>query len=158
MTAEESLTDEQIAFLLQQEEYNQVEVWPSPHPATKSAPVTPASSITKWKDVKGTFASMDDDEEQEYEVVTKKAAEVTCGAHDSTLGILDIHELFVQYNDMYFEGKLAAVSVEWSQKMTLCAGLCSWKFGDCRIKLSAKLLQYRSNKELKEVLLVRIQL
>jgi hypothetical protein len=36
----------------------------------------------------------------------------------------DVHALFVHYNSLYFEEALGPVSVQWSSKMTLCAGLC----------------------------------
>jgi hypothetical protein len=35
----------------------------------------------------------------------------------------DVHALFLHYNDLYFEGKLKAVEVKWSDRMTLCATL-----------------------------------
>ena len=31
----------------------------------------------------------------------------------------NIHDLFLQFNDAYFDGKLAGVEVKWSPKMTL---------------------------------------
>ncbi|KAF7722860.1 hypothetical protein EC973_002621 [Apophysomyces ossiformis] len=31
----------------------------------------------------------------------------------------DLHELFLLFNDIYFEGKLAMVEVQWSKRMTL---------------------------------------
>ena len=37
----------------------------------------------------------------------------------------NIHELFVLYNDVFFEGVLEGkVLLEWSKRMTLCAGIC----------------------------------
>ena len=31
----------------------------------------------------------------------------------------NIHDLFLQFNDAYFDGKLAGVEVKWSPRMTL---------------------------------------
>lgn len=31
----------------------------------------------------------------------------------------NIHDLFLQFNDAYFDGRLAGVEVKWSPKMTL---------------------------------------
>ncbi|KAK9867164.1 hypothetical protein WJX84_007941 [Apatococcus fuscideae] len=62
--------------------------------------------------------------------------------------------LFCYYNDVYFEGKLGACSVQWSSaRMTLCGGVCEYRGGGCTIKLSAPLMKFRPVKELKEVLL-----
>lgn len=36
----------------------------------------------------------------------------------------NIHELFLFYNEAFFYGKLDSVLLEWSEKMTLCAGIC----------------------------------
>eukprot|EP01059_Diplonema_ambulator_P024399 TRINITY_DN40353_c0_g1_i1.p1 TRINITY_DN40353_c0_g1~~TRINITY_DN40353_c0_g1_i1.p1 ORF type:complete len:254 (+),score=46.57 TRINITY_DN40353_c0_g1_i1:51-764(+) len=57
----------------------------------------------------------------------------------------DVHALFLRYNTTQFEGKLDAVYVEWSKRMTLCAGLCTYdrRTGGCGIKLSAPLLKLR---------------
>lgn len=59
----------------------------------------------------------------------------------------DIHTLFTTYNQQYFEGLLGGCTVEWSDKMTLCAGLCYMKGSmlgrHCVIRLSRPLLQYR---------------
>ena len=74
--------------------------------------------------------------------------------HD--LDDLSIHELFVNYSTSYFGATLhkAAVLVEWSTRMTLCAGVTYLhKKGDCTIRLSKPILKYRSTKELKETLL-----
>ena len=37
--------------------------------------------------------------------------------------IPNIRDLFLQFNDAYFDGKLAGVEVKWSPKMTLWVGL-----------------------------------
>jgi len=69
---------------------------------------------------------------------------------------INIHKLFIEYSETYFEGLLhnSAVTVEWSTRMTLCAGVCYLhRGGYCIIRLSKPLLKYRSVKELKETLL-----
>eukprot|EP01012_Entosiphon_sulcatum_P058658 TRINITY_DN8278_c0_g1_i1.p1 TRINITY_DN8278_c0_g1~~TRINITY_DN8278_c0_g1_i1.p1 ORF type:complete len:583 (+),score=92.89 TRINITY_DN8278_c0_g1_i1:41-1750(+) len=71
----------------------------------------------------------------------------------------DIHDLFRDYDNIYFSGKLLAngtVSVQWSSgRMTLCAGLCEYlgRSGGCVIKLSKPLLQFRPISDLKNTLL-----
>lgn len=68
--------------------------------------------------------------------------------------IIDIHEMFLYYNTFFFQDTLEKCYVEWSQKMTLCAGTCTHSsYDSCTIKLSAPLLQYRTANELKETLL-----
>ncbi|KRZ05843.1 SprT-like domain-containing protein Spartan, partial [Trichinella zimbabwensis] len=67
----------------------------------------------------------------------------------------NVHELFVQFNDMFFWGALSSCEVRWSSRMTLCAGVCSYegKYGLCSIRLSQPLLKYRPRKDLVETLL-----
>lgn len=36
----------------------------------------------------------------------------------------NIYELFEFFNLSFFENKLGAVILEWSEKMTSCAGIC----------------------------------
>jgi SprT-like domain-contaning protein Spartan len=68
--------------------------------------------------------------------------------------IMDIYEMFNYYNGFFFADKLDKCYVEWSEKMTLCAGTCTHSsYDSCTIKLSAPLLQYRTANELKETLL-----
>ncbi|KAM4772657.1 DNA-dependent metalloprotease SPRTN [Rhinophrynus dorsalis] len=69
--------------------------------------------------------------------------------------IPDIRALFLQFNDMFFWGKLAGVEVKWSSRMTLCAGVCSYegRGGLCSIRLSEPLLKLRPRKDLVETLL-----
>lgn len=148
-------TDEQLAFLLQQEEIElhlnqplQVEALP---PSNTTSRVAKSNTVSVQDVIVLDDSSEDYDEDLKW-IKPPRAPQ----AGEEELGLLDVHELFVKYNDLYFEGKLGAVSVEWSPRMTLCAGLCTWNSGgECRIKLSSKLLQYRSNKELKETLLAR---
>ncbi|XP_057263020.1 DNA-dependent metalloprotease SPRTN [Pezoporus wallicus] len=67
----------------------------------------------------------------------------------------DVHGLFVQFNEALFWGRLAAVDVSWSPRMTLCAGVCKYegKGGMCSIRLSEPLLKLRPRKDLVETLL-----
>ncbi|XP_075351986.1 DNA-dependent metalloprotease SPRTN [Mycteria americana] len=67
----------------------------------------------------------------------------------------DVHGLFVQFNETLFWGRLAAVEVSWSPRMTLCAGVCRYegKGGMCSIRLSEPLLKLRPRKDLVETLL-----
>ncbi|NXP07941.1 SPRTN protein, partial [Thinocorus orbignyianus] len=67
----------------------------------------------------------------------------------------DVHGLFVQFNETLFWGRLAAVEVSWSPRMTLCAGICRYegKGGMCSIRLSEPLLKLRPRKDLVETLL-----
>lgn len=36
----------------------------------------------------------------------------------------DIHSLFTEFNERHFGGLLDGTTIEWSQRMTLCAGIC----------------------------------
>uniref|UniRef100_A0A8C3XXQ2 SprT-like domain-containing protein n=1 Tax=Catharus ustulatus TaxID=91951 RepID=A0A8C3XXQ2_CATUS len=67
----------------------------------------------------------------------------------------DVHALFVQFNQTLFWGKLEAVAVSWSPRMTSSAGICSYheRSGLCSIRLSEPLLKLRPRKDLVETLL-----
>ncbi|KAL8185904.1 UNVERIFIED_CONTAM: hypothetical protein K2H54_059656 [Gekko kuhli] len=67
----------------------------------------------------------------------------------------DVRALFVEFNETLFWGRLAAVEVKWSPRMTLCAGLCCYegRGGMCSIRLSEPLLKLRPRKDLVETLL-----
>ncbi|KAG8450296.1 hypothetical protein GDO86_002809 [Hymenochirus boettgeri] len=67
----------------------------------------------------------------------------------------DIRALFLQFNDLFFWGKLSGVEVRWSPRMTLCAGVCSYegRGGLCSVRLSEPLLKLRPRKDLVETLL-----
>uniref|UniRef100_A0A8D0H8P4 DNA-dependent metalloprotease SPRTN n=1 Tax=Sphenodon punctatus TaxID=8508 RepID=A0A8D0H8P4_SPHPU len=69
--------------------------------------------------------------------------------------IPDVRALFLQFNETLFWGRLAAVEVAWSPRMTLCAGVCSYegRGGMCSIRLSEPLLKLRPRKDLVETLL-----
>ncbi|PJF18932.1 hypothetical protein PSACC_01257 [Paramicrosporidium saccamoebae] len=66
---------------------------------------------------------------------------------DMVENLPDVHTLFAVYNGKYFENVLGATTLEWSNRMTLCAGLCYLRrMGTaryCVIRLSRPLLQYR---------------
>lgn len=65
--------------------------------------------------------------------------------------------MFRDFDRRFFSGILVrnGVQVDWSSKMTLCAGLCRWRPQElsCEIKLSKPLLQLRSRKDLVETLI-----
>ncbi|XP_043858746.1 DNA-dependent metalloprotease SPRTN isoform X3 [Dromiciops gliroides] len=65
----------------------------------------------------------------------------------------DPRALFVHFNQLYFWGRLEAVEVKWSFRMTLCAGVCKYegKGGMCSICLSEPLLKLRPRKDLIEI-------
>lgn len=67
----------------------------------------------------------------------------------------DVRAMFLEFNAMFFWGKLSGVEVKWSPRMTLCAGVCSYegRGGLCTIKLSEPLLKLRPRKDLVETLL-----
>ncbi|CAO3614376.1 unnamed protein product [Cunninghamella blakesleeana] len=66
----------------------------------------------------------------------------------------DIIELFLAFNDMYFDGKLGMVEIKWSKRMTVCAGLCKYQFGGlCSISLSEPLLKFRPRSDMVNTLL-----
>ncbi|NXS51525.1 SPRTN protein, partial [Brachypteracias leptosomus] len=67
----------------------------------------------------------------------------------------DVRGLFMQFNETLFWGRLSAVEVSWSPRMTLCAGVCRYegRGGMCSIRLSEPLLKLRPRKDLVETLL-----
>jgi len=66
----------------------------------------------------------------------------------------DVFNLFSIYNEVYFQGILGPVSVEWSTRMTVCAGLCEFRSqGGCKIKLSEPLLKFRPLEDMLNTLL-----
>ncbi|XP_063426189.1 DNA-dependent metalloprotease SPRTN-like [Mytilus trossulus] len=67
----------------------------------------------------------------------------------------DIRELFLQFNEEFFWGRLAGIEVKWSPRMTLCAGLCCYerRGGLCSVRLSSPLLKLRPRRDLVETLL-----
>ena len=73
----------------------------------------------------------------------------------SSSPFVDVHSLFLLYSTLFFHDSLPSVSVRWSSRMTLCAGLCRFdvRGGGCDIALSESLLRYRSKREVIETLL-----
>ncbi|XP_037305320.2 DNA-dependent metalloprotease SPRTN [Pungitius pungitius] len=67
----------------------------------------------------------------------------------------DVRAMFLEFNEVFFWGKLYGVEVKWSPRMTLCAGVCSYegRGGLCSIRLSEPLLKLRPRKDLVETLL-----
>lgn len=65
----------------------------------------------------------------------------------------DIHGLFLTFNRHYFWSALDSVTIQWSKRMTVCAGLCKYQNGFCSISLSEPLLKLRPRKDLVETLL-----
>lgn len=65
----------------------------------------------------------------------------------------DIHGLFLAFNRQYFWSTLNSVMIQWSKRMTVCAGLCRYQNGFCSISLSEPLLKLRPRKDLVETLL-----
>jgi len=65
----------------------------------------------------------------------------------------DIYGLFLAFNRQYFWSILDSVTIQWSKKMTVCAGLCRYQNGFCSISLSEPLLKLRPRKDLVETLL-----
>ena len=56
----------------------------------------------------------------------------------------NVDELFKIYNEKYFKNYLIDVQLEWSEKMTRCAGICMLKSSrEVIIRLSRPLLQLR---------------
>ncbi|KAI4484680.1 hypothetical protein M0804_007246 [Polistes exclamans] len=78
---------------------------------------------------------------------------------DETLEIIDptpnIYTLFMQFNTRFFWNVLLPVEVKWSNRMTSCAGICSYhsRNKQCIISLSVPLLKLRPRKDLVETLL-----
>ncbi len=71
---------------------------------------------------------------------------------DPSVSIVD---LFRRFNKQYFWGSLHGVFVEFSTRMTSCAGTCTFrgKLGGCRIALSEPLLKFRPRSDLLSTLL-----
>lgn len=68
---------------------------------------------------------------------------------------VNIHDLFNKFNHDQFDGRITATFVEYSSRMTLCAGTCTFKgpLGGCRIALSEPLLKFRPRSDLISTLL-----
>ncbi|XP_005405028.1 PREDICTED: sprT-like domain-containing protein Spartan isoform X2 [Chinchilla lanigera] len=89
----------------------------------------------------------------------KRAARETLSLVDASWELVDptpdLQALFMQFNDSFFWGRLEAVEVKWSARMTLCAGICCYEGsgGMCSIRVSEPLLKFRPRKDLVETLL-----
>jgi len=92
------------------------------------------------------------EEEQRFEIEkeTKATPALEHEQHD-----LKIQDLFVQFDHMYFHNSLASVSVDWSKRMTMCAGICRYegRGGLCSVSLSEPLLKFRPKEDLVNTLL-----
>ena len=64
----------------------------------------------------------------------------------------DIRAMFQEFDKKYFWNSLGSCIVEWSKRMTICAGIFYLREGGI-IRLSEPLLKFRSRKELVETLL-----
>ena len=64
----------------------------------------------------------------------------------------DIRAMFVEFDKKYFFSRLGSCLVEWSKRMTICAGIFYLREGGI-IRLSEPLLKYRPRKDLVETLL-----
>jgi predicted SprT family Zn-dependent metalloprotease len=73
--------------------------------------------------------------------------------HNSLFEESDVYEYFALYNTLFFGDKLGAVSLEWSKRMTLCAGIFSVRNFQAIIRLSEPILKFRNTDEIKETLL-----
>ncbi|KFM57344.1 Zinc finger RAD18 domain-containing protein, partial [Stegodyphus mimosarum] len=97
-----------------------------------------------------------DDDINENSIIQESASSSSSGSVAKPLSIVDeqwelidpnpdIHSLFVQYDAKFFYGKLQAVEVKWSPRMTCCAGICCYggRGRLCSIRLSMPLLKLR---------------
>ncbi|KAI6656712.1 hypothetical protein LOD99_16016 [Oopsacas minuta] len=80
---------------------------------------------------------------------------VTHDYHELNDPTPSIHQLFTEFNQLFFYNKLGSVSVEWSYRMTSCAGITYYspRSHFCYIRLSKPILSLRPRKDLVETLL-----
>lgn len=64
----------------------------------------------------------------------------------------DVHSLFVEFDRRYFWSRLGSCRLEWSKRMTICAGIFYLREGGV-IRLSEPLLKFRPRKDLVDTLL-----
>ena len=64
----------------------------------------------------------------------------------------DIRALFVEFDRLYFWSRLGSCLVEWSKRMTICAGIFYLRSGGV-IRLSEPLLKFRPRRDLVQTLL-----
>lgn len=86
------------------------------------------------------------------QILQRQVSELLREGHGATV---DIRALFALYNAALFDSALDSVHVEWSGRMKLCAGVCSFQPQShyCRIALSSALLQYRPISDVVQTLL-----
>eukprot|EP00177_Eucheuma_denticulatum_P004796 GFKZ01008710.1.p1 GENE.GFKZ01008710.1~~GFKZ01008710.1.p1 ORF type:complete len:734 (+),score=74.40 GFKZ01008710.1:359-2560(+) len=91
----------------------------------------------------------------EGEIVSASQARSDLEHDELTQPFVDIHQLFTLYNQKHFNSTLKRTYVEYSTRMTLCAGTCTFKgpHAGCRIALSEPLLKYRPRSDLLSTLL-----
>ncbi|XP_014759856.2 uncharacterized protein LOC6504920 isoform X2 [Drosophila ananassae] len=69
----------------------------------------------------------------------------------------DVFAMFFRFDQKFFQKRLGAVCLEWSKRMTSCAGICYQRsnrvFKEVTIRLSEPLLKLRPRKDLVETLL-----
>lgn len=64
----------------------------------------------------------------------------------------DIHSMFIEFDRLYFWSRLGSCRLEWSKRMTICAGLFYLREGGV-IRLSEPLLKFRPRRDLVQTLL-----
>ena len=104
---------------------------------------------------------MEDDEENpndisQKELVSKKPSRVESLVVDPEWDLIDpcpdIRALFQEYDKKYFWSRLGSCIVEWSKRMTICAGIFYLREGGI-IRLSEPLLKFRPRADLIDTLL-----
>lgn len=64
----------------------------------------------------------------------------------------DVHSMFIEFDRKYFWSRLGSCRLEWSKRMTICAGIFYLKEGGV-IRLSEPLLKFRPRRDLVDTLL-----
>ncbi|KAF9907004.1 hypothetical protein EC991_011399 [Linnemannia zychae] len=121
----EHQSDEELARLLQSQEYEAAQG------SSSTTPITIGANI-------------DNNNTPDDEIVLQTDAPFK-----------DLHGLFLAFNDLYFESELSACEVRWSPRMTVCAGLCVYQSTAryCSIRLSEPLLKFRPESDYIDTLL-----
>ncbi|KAI8581800.1 hypothetical protein K450DRAFT_231235 [Umbelopsis ramanniana AG] len=144
-------SDEALARLLQaEEEQNAKSLVHGERSTEHRSPPSPSSSQLKSDEE---FARLLQEQEG-TEANSSHPDEKIANDLDLFSPTPDIHALFQMFDEQYFFGMLKVVELKWSKKMTLCAGICSYKStGQCTISLSEPLLQFRTREDLIDTLL-----
>ncbi len=111
--------------------------------------------LEEWKaeeDDEADIMTKFDTGKKHQSIVSPRAENLTDPEFDLIDPCPDIHALFIEYDRKYFWGRLGSVILEWSKRMTICAGIFYLRGGGT-IRLSQPLLQYRPRKNLVETLL-----